>query len=329
MKISRKAPTDFMNYELSLNPLEQRLFGPTKRMGNLNQKMFKDDFRNIFVGSSRRNADIFNISSNNDQIQEKLLGSFISRGRISKGHFDVEGIVEEVTQSLLHYGKAAYFLQDDKHEGSFIRPLPSNTIFKFLGLVFQYVPKHVQHNWDSDDVVLGREIRLMERPRVLLFDWKNTVLKKISAQNRILKTLDRYTYEGASKHIPRPTHENPNPKNYFDFSVWKEAQDDALFMATKLTGWSGRKSSQPNRSDFFICHRLIRFRKLQVELATHILDTLSKQLTAIGKREVADFELKISFSDEFQSVRELENLEHKLESEEVSFREVLDYCYQS
>jgi hypothetical protein len=202
-------------------------------------------------------------------------------------------------------------------------------IFKILSIIFQYLPKRVERNWDSDDVELGREIRILDSKRVLFFSWPKYVCKKIRAQNRILKVIDRYAYDRATKHMVQPTHENPNPKNYFNFSVWRDIQDDALFEATKSTGWSGRQSSHPKRSDFFLCHRLIRFRKLQVETCTHILASLSKQLTTIGKLQSPDFQIQISFSDDYPSVSKLNELERRLELEEISFGEVLNYCFQS
>lgn len=329
MKISRDAPEFFMNYEISPNALEARIFQPIERMGNLNQNMFNDDFHNMFFGSSRRDANTFRISSNNQELQNKLLGAFISRHSYSGRHSVIEEVVEEVVQSLLYHGKAVYILQEHEDDGQFFRPIPANSVFSFLGFAFQYLPRRIQRNWDSEDKLLQREIRLLKRKKLLFFDWKKSVWRKIRYQNRILKTLDRYAYDGGVRHMPRPTHENPNPKNYFDFRVWKETQDEALFSATKPTGWSGRISSRSDHSDFFTCHRLIRFRKLQVELATHILDTLSSQLTKFGKQEESNFELSIEFSDEYQSISKLEEFERRLESEEVGFSEILNYCYQS
>lgn len=329
MRVSRDTPEFFVNHEISPNALEARIFQPIERMGNFNQNMFNDDFHNMFFGSSRRDANTFGISSNNQELQDKLLGAFISRHSYSGRHSVMEEVVEEVVQSLIYHGKAAYILQEHDDEGQFFRAIPANSVFRVLWLTFQYLPRRIRRNWDSDDELLRREIRFLKRKQLLLFNWKKSVWKKVRYQNRILKTLDRYVHDGGAKHMPRPTHENPNPKNYFDFSIWKAAQDEALFTATLSTGWSGRASSHPDRSDFFICHRLIRFRKLQVELATHVLDTLSDQLTKIGKQEDENFKLSIRFSDKYQSIAKLDELERRLEREEVDFGEILNYCFQS
>lgn len=329
MRISRNGPEFFDNHEIAPNALEARIFQPIERMESFYQNMFNDDFHNIFFGSSRGDANTIEVSSNNQELQDKLLGSFVSRYQYSGGHSVIEEVVEEVVQSLLYYGKAAYILQDSEGDEQFFRPIPANSVFKFLGLAFQYLPRRVQRNWESEDEFLRREIRILERKRLLIFNWKKSVWKKVRSQNRILKALDRYIYDGVVKHVQRPTYDNPNPKNYFDYRVWKKTQDEALFTATKLTGWSGRVSSHPDRSDFFICHRLIRFRKLQVELGTHVLDSLSIQLTKIGRQEDSNFELSIGFSDEYQSISKLEEFERRLESEEVGFGEIFDYCYQS
>ncbi|TNJ39058.1 hypothetical protein [Phaeobacter sp. B1627] len=331
MRVSRDAPEFFVNHEIAPNALEALVFRPVDRMGNFNQNMFNDDFRNMFFGSSRRDANTFRITSNSQELQDQLLGAFVSKHNYSGGYSIVEEIVEEVVQSLIYYGKAVYILkeQEDEDEGQYFRAIPANSVFRFMGLVFQYLPRRARRNWDSDDELLGREVRFLKRKRLLIFDWKSTVRRKVHYQNRILKTLDRYAHDGGVKHMARPTHENPNPKNYFDFRVWKKTQDEALFSATRSTGWRRRASSHPDLSDFFICHRLIRFRKLQVELASHVLETLSVQLSEIGGQEDENFQLKIEFSDEYQSIAKLEELERRLESEEVSFTEVLDYCYRS
>lgn len=329
MKIFANAPEFFINHEISPNILEAMIFKPVERMGNLNQNMFNDDFHNMFFGSSLRNTNIFQISSSDQGLQEKLIGAFASRHRYSDGHSVIEEVVEEVVESLIDYGQAAYFLQKSEGDKQFFRSIPANSVFRFLGLTFQYLPRRTQRNWSDEGQFLRREIRILERKRMLIFNWKKSVWKKVKFQNRVLKTLDRYAYEGGVKHMPRPTHENPNPKNYFDFHVWKKVQDEALFTATKLTGWSGRVTSHSDCSDFFICHRLLRFRKLQIELATHVLESLSSQLTTVGKCENNEFELNITFSEEYLNVLKLDELERRLESEDVSFGEVLDYCFQS
>lgn len=329
MRVSRDAPEFFVNHEIAPNALEALVFRPVDRMGNFHQKIFNDDFHNMFFGSSRRDANTFRATSNNQKLQDQLLGAFVSRHSYSGGHSIVEELVEEVVQSLIYYGKAVYILQEHEDEGQYFRAIPANSVFRFMGLVFQYLPRRVRRNWDRDDELLRREVRFLKRKRLLIFDWKSSVRRKVRHQNRILKTLDRYANDGGVKHMARPTYENPNPTNYFDFRVWKKTQDEALFSATRPTGWSGGASSHPDRSDFFICHRLIRFRKLQVELASHVLETLSYQLNEIGRQEDENFQLKIEFSDEYQNIAKLEELERRLEREEVSFGEVLDYCYQS
>ncbi len=205
MKFSRKAPSHILNHELSLSSIEARFFETPERMGNMNQNMFHDDFRNMFVGSTRRNANIFDITSNNEEIQKQLISSFTRAARHSRGERVFQELLEEVTQNLLHYGKAAYFLHDGDTSKQVFRPLRANIIFKILNIVFQYLPKRVERNWDSDDVEFGREIRILDSKRVLFFRWPKSVHKKIKAQNRILKSIDRYAYDRATKHIPQPT----------------------------------------------------------------------------------------------------------------------------
>lgn len=328
MKISRTDPSHMINNELILNSIESKFIEIPERMGAMNQSMFRDDFGNMFIGITRRNANIFNITSNNEVIQEELLQSFIRSARHAYDKNVFQEILEEIIQSLLYYGKAAYCLHDTKSDERIFRSLPPSTIFKFFDVLFQYLPRRITRNWDRDDEHLGREIRFLNRKRVLFFEWPRSVQRKIKSQDRMLRVLDKYAFDGITKHIAQPTHENPNPKSYFDFSVWRDARDEALFAATKHTGWSGRNTSYPKKSDFFICHRLLRLRRLQVETCIYLLTSLSQQLTSIGKLSSPEFKMQISFNEEFPALVKFDELEKRLMHEEIDFSEVLDFCFQ-
>ena len=327
MKLSRSAPSHIMNHELVLNSIETKFIEKPERMGEMNQHMFREDFGNIFIGLNRRNSNVFVINSNNDEIREEILNSFIRAADYSHDESVFQEVLEEIIQNLLHFGKAAYFLHNSKSGEQVFRSLLPSTIFNAFSILFQYLPRRIKHNWDHDDEQLGREVRFLNPNQVLFFEWPKPVQKKIKAQNRILEILDEYTYAGASQQVPLPTHKNPNPKNYFDFSVWHKTREEALFEATRHTGWSGRETSS-SKSDFFICHRMLRFSRLQVETCTHLLEELSKQLTVIGKSIKPDFKIQISFSPEFPSLSKFDELEKGLRNEEVDFSEVLDFCFQ-
>ncbi len=57
----------------------------------------------------------------------------------------------------------------------------------------------------------------------------------LSEQNRTLKIIDKHQF-GVTNFYPQATYENPNPKSHFDFSIWKNTQEQALFRATRKPG---------------------------------------------------------------------------------------------
>lgn len=130
-------------------------------------------------------------------------------------------------------------------------------------------------------------------------------------------------------YFPNATYESPNPRNDFDFRVWNEARDFALYRATRETGWKGRKFDSVKRSDFFDCHRLIRFRRNQVKFRDQILAQLSDELTRVGKNYKSGFKIVFLPTNELPSVAQFNELEAKLSREEIGFSDVLDFCYKN
>ena len=167
----------------------------------------------------------------------------------------------------------------------------------------------------------------MDAAKVMRFDMPTSIKRMLSAQNRTLAVLDKYQF-WENNFFPRATHENPNPTNYFDFNVWRDTQERALYRATRSTGWNGRKYGSSKRSDFFDCYRLIRFRRNQLLLRDDILNQLNRELSRVGKGYRTEFSVEISGTNELPSVAHLNELEVRLAREEVGFKEIIDYCYE-
>ena len=154
-----------------------------------------------------------------------------------------------------------------------------------------------------------------------------SIKRMLSKQNRTLSTLDNHQLVGNEFHT-QATYKNPNPINHFDFRVWNEAQERVFFRATRRSGWHGRKSDFSKRSDFFVCHRLIRFRRNQLLLRDDILRQLGDEFSRIGNNYNPGFSIKITGSEELPTVSYLDDLELKLSNEDVGFGEIMDYCYK-
>ncbi|MFG6138068.1 hypothetical protein [Halomonas sp. B23F22_10] len=329
MKIFRSEPSRRNHYCEDEVGLIDRLFvNSDTKSSNFNRRMFDEDFARIFYPSNYRDGDFFEIVSNSEEVVEKLLSN--ARTRYASHSIDkkIRELVEEIGQSLIWFGRAFYFLyKDEGDEKVHVVSFRSAGVVRLFGTHIQWLPKFRERHWGRDDEQLPREVRILDGAKLMRFDMPISFKRMLNAQNKTLAVIDKHEFEATNFH-PQATYENPNPTTYFDFRVWREIQDRALYRATQSTGWNGRKHDSSKRSDFFDCHRLIRFRRNQLLLRDEILKQLSIELSRVGKGYKSDFSVKISSSDELSSVERLNELEVRLAREEVGFKEVIDYCYK-
>lgn len=330
MRFLKSSPTWTHHHRHSMTWLESRLIGgQSPRNDGLNQNMFKEDFVNIFHHGSDHSGKPFEIETNDSSLSDRLLTNIATRRR-RRSSEQLMGIIEDTAQSLIWHGRALYYLKDRTEDDGFdLLPFSSETIIRAFGILVQYVPARIEHNGDGTERLIERELRLLDNRRILSLNWPASIRRKIVAQNRLLRTLDKYDSSVALSFQPQVTHDNPNPRTNFDFAEWRRAHDMAFYRATRKTGWNGRKYDSENRSDFFDCHRLIRFRKMQTSLRDSILQQLSSELTRVGQQYNGLFRLNISTTNELISIESLIDIENKLKREEVGFKEVIDFCYKS
>jgi hypothetical protein len=329
MKFIKAAPLNLYHFDVeSLGFIERLLVKSRRESQGSNQRMFDEDFSRIFSSSSSQKNDLFSVVSNDDELTKRLLGNVKSRYRSHRLDKTVHELVKEIAQSLTLFGTTYYFFHDPPdQEELHLASLGANSIFRFLTVYFQLVPKRRERHWKSDDEELPREIRILDIDKLMCFDMPSSIKRMLYEQNRTLAALDKHQYD-RPEFFPRATHENPTPKNYFDFRVWKDTQERALYRATHDTGWNGRNYDASKRSDFFDCHRLIRFRRNQLILCDHILFQLGNELTRVGRQYKEGFHIAISPTSVLHKVEELNDLETQLSAEEIGFTEVMDFCYE-
>jgi len=329
MKIFRSEPSHLHHFRDEKIGLIDRLFVKRERQKpGFNRRMFDEDFARLFHSMNHRSDNLFEIVSNDDELMQKLLGNVKTRYSPHPVDETIRELVEEIAQSLIWSGRAYYFLHDDtEQEEIHVASFSSGGVVRLLGTHIQWVPKRAGRHWDQDDKELPREIRILDVTKVMHFDMPKSIKRMLSVQNKTLAILDKHQF-GATNFQPQATHENPNPSNHFDFRVWSYMQDCALYRATRSTGWNGRKYDSSKRSDFFDCHRLIRFRRNQLLLRDDILNQLNGELSRVGEGYKTEFSVEMSITDELPSVAHLNELEVRLAREEVGFNEILDYCYK-
>ena len=330
MKIFRAKPSHWHDLsDVKIGLVDSLFIKREQQQSDFNRRMFNKDFSILFHSVNRQCGNLFKIASNDDELLQKLLGNVKTRYAQHLVDETIREFVEKIAQSLIWFGSAYYFLHDDKEqEEVHVASFSSVGIVRLFGAHIQWVPKRRKRHWDRDDEELPREIRILEAAKVMRFDMPISIKRMLSAQNRTLAVLDEHQFGMTSFHH-QATYENPNPTNHFDFRVWKDTQERTLYRATRRSGWNGRNYGSSKRSDFFDCHRLIRFRRNQLLLRDQILNQFSSALSRVGKGYKAEFSVEISGTDELPSIAHLNELEVRLAREEVGFNEIIDYCYKS
>lgn len=327
MIIIRAKPSHWHRFCDEKIGLVDSLFINTERQRpNHHRWMFEEDFARVLYSINRRSGNLFKVVSNADETLQMLLGNVKTRYAPHSVDETIGQLVEEVAKSLICFGSTYYFLHDDAEQKKvYLAPFSSAGVLRLFGTDIQWVPKRRERHWNQEDEELPRELRILDAGKIMRFDMPKPAKRMLAAQNRILALLDKHQIAEANFYY-HATHENPNPTNHFDFGVWRDTQERALYRATRRTGWNGRKYDSTQRSDFFDCHRLIRFRRNQVLLRDDILNQLSVELTRVGKGYNSEFFVKISATDELPSVIHLDELKTRLTREEVGFNEIFDYC---
>ncbi|MFM4937774.1 hypothetical protein [Aeromonas enteropelogenes] len=330
MKIFRAEPLlHYYHNDVHLGFIDRLLVKFKRDRPDFNRRMFHEDFSMLFNSMKGTNSNLFNVESNDHRLMQVLLGNVQTRYATNSVDESILQLAEEIAKYLIWFGKAYFFLREntEKNEINMVS-FSSSGVVRLFGTHIQIVPKRSASHWDKNEGKLPREIRILDAAKIMRFDMPTQIQHMLSAQNRTLAILDKHQLGEVNLHS-KSTYEDPNPTNHFDFRVWKDIQDRALYRATRRTGWNGRNGGSTNRSDFFDCHRFIRFRRNQLLLRDDILNQLGSELSRVGKSYKAEFSVKISATNELPNVSHLNELEVKLAHEKVGFKEIIGYCLKS
>lgn len=327
MKISRDRPLILRGDYSAWNWIERRLFARSRTERGFYQHMFRQDMMLLFSAMGSRETPPFQLDSTNPELTEQLLAKVTRRYRPRLQELLVE-LTAKIAESFLASGNSFYWvMHDQKGRPNGIIDLNSQRVFSFFGQVVQYSPPGVQLLEDYSEVCTKREIRALDRRQLLIFKLPRPIWLKIARQNRVLRALDNSSLRVPLAFQPKVTHENPNVTTHFNFARWRTLQDLALYKGTREIGWNGRMSHDEKRSDFFDCVRLLRFRRVQFSLRDAILQQLSTELCRVGREYDPQFCITIRASENLQSIAQLDEIASKLEREEVSFTEVINFCF--
>ena len=328
MKIVRASHPHLYNFHgESLEILDELLIKVKRRQPGFNRRMFDEDFARIFAFSDRGDGNLLNITSSDDELMARLLGNVRTRYELHPVNEVIKKMVKNIAESLVWFGDSYYFVTDDlEQEKIYVSSFAADRIFHFIGVYFQCLPKRCERLLNGDDQELPREFRILDRSKLMHFRLPRSIKRMLSSQNAILASLDKHHGMDAG-FFPHATDENPNPQYGFDFRKWRDTQNHALFRATRKTGWNCRKYDSSQTSDFFDCHRLIRFRRNRLKLRDGILGQLSSEFTRVGKQYRTGFHFTVTPTSALPTVAGLDELEARLLREEVGcLTEVMDFC---
>lgn len=330
MKFSKSRPLPyFHDREAQFSFLDRLFVSKIGKESGFNRRMFDEDFSSIFHYSNRRSGVLFDITTSNQELTERLLTSVVTQYGPHGSDETIWEWAEEIAKSLICSSKAYYHLWDDSDSDSIrISSFGPSGVSTLLGVTLQWVPRHTERHRDRDDEEKPREVRLLDGRKVLRFTMPKMLRQILRAQNRTLVTIDKHHFQAANFH-PQATHEDPNPTNYFDFGVWRDNQDQALYRSTRQTGWNGRKYDGSKRSDFFDCHRQIRFRRNQLLLRDDILRQIGSELIRVGREYDVGYVISIAPTAALPRIDQINDLESRLKREEASFTEVIDFCLKT
>lgn len=323
MKIIKAEPMHLHNFrDLKIGIIDRIFIKIEPERHDFNQRMFNQDFARLFLQTDRRSGNLFKILSNDDALARNLLTNVKTMRSSSSLDENIKILVEEIAKSLIWFGRAYYFVNNTEREKVKLVLLNPHGIVSFLGTHIQWIPKRTLKHWDRDDDKLPREVRILDATRIMRFEMPTPIRRMLSAQQQTLAILDKHQFD-AAEFRPMATYDNPNPSNHFDFRAWRDAQERTLYRATQRTGWNGRKQ----HSDFLDFHRLIRFRRNQILLRNDILSQISVELSRIGKIYNSEFSVELSGTGELPSAEQLNELEARLDNEDVQFSEIIEYCF--
>ena len=331
MKIVRARRPHLYNFhEENFGIIDKLLIKARRERSELirhNRRMFDEDFARIFSLLNQRGGSLFDINSNNEDLAARLLGSVTTRHGLHLAGDTIKNMVEDIAESLVWFGDSYYFLTDDQERKEIYvtSKFAADRIFHFIGMYFQLLPKRCDRQRNKGDRELPREFRILDRSRLMHFRLPKPIKRMLSAQNLILASIDNHQ-DSDTKFFAQATPENPNRQYDFDFRKWRDTQDHVLYRATRKTGWNSRKYDSSKTSDFFDCHRLIRFRRNQLKLRDGILEQLSSEFTRVGKQYKTGFDFTVTPTSALPTVADLDDLEARLLREEAGLAEVKDFC---
>ena len=197
MKISRDAePLHHHRFDEARLGLVDRLFIKIEEdRPDLNRRMFEEDFSGIFNYANRHSGRLFEISSNDEELTERLLSNV--QTRYGPHHVDetVREWVEDIAQSLVWVGAAYYSLKDDaERDDIHIASFASSGVKHLFGTHIQWVPKRTVRHWDRDDEEVPREIRILDSSKVMCFVTPRAIKRMLSLQNGTLAVIEHHQF---------------------------------------------------------------------------------------------------------------------------------------
>lgn len=119
MKIFKAEPLHrYQCHDSYLGFVDRILTKREQELPGLYQGMFNEDFTRLFHLRSRRNRNLFEVVSNDDDLVQKLLSNVSTRYVVHAVGEAILELVTEIAQSLVCFGNAYFYVHDDTEQGN-------------------------------------------------------------------------------------------------------------------------------------------------------------------------------------------------------------------
>lgn len=223
-------------------------------------------------------------------------------------HRDQDLICSAVTEIVKHMALDGFENYEILTDGDLykLHPFTKKHTYFFFGLIFQAIPKADRETFKrSYSIGLNRHI------------WNISMPEQLGGKSgycKLLKKISKFSDTGP-EFFTRSLMRGEGLKNY-DAKSYDKSKKAYFWSITNELGWSYRESTLEYSTDFYLCHRNMRFNLTQAIIREHIIDEFNKLFSRLNVN--ASIEIK-----GLPSSSKIRKIIHRVEKGEVSLSESL------
>lgn len=285
--------------------------------------MLIEDLSNGIAPFSSREEHIINCRLNpeseilENEIKTSLPTNYHSSRTLSEAVMD---FVDYVGNILAHNGICIYEIVSSTDSifkdyfGS--RWVLVDLYYEDIWIVHKWIIQYIRN--ESKKKNNNIPLLFIPKSKCVIFEFPKRLVGR-RGYKRLLKSLS-YTnqIEDSTKMINKYRQDIPN---YYDFISHQKKLEILRWKITNILGWHDRSyyASQTQITEYFLCERILNFRKSQIIIRDHIIEIIKDMIKRIGKKFGQDVTLEIEVPI---NIIDLENALLRLQKGEFEFDEI-------